>query len=406
MKSLKIILAFLLVLSTVVIAARAVPTTIDHVEFDDIELKLDSVNRVSIERGNEYEVEVRLTPTEDLDNVEVEASIKGYEYSSISDTTPVFDADANVTYIKRLHLEIPDDMDEDAYKLRIEVSDRDHTSTIATYNLKIDVPRHAVVIDDLLLTPGSTIKAGSALLASVRVENQGEKDETDVKVTFTIPEIGVSGSEYIDEIDNDDSEETEDIYLRIPRGTEAGTYKAIVEVEYDGKHMKETAETVINVLADETYAQQTTEEKVSIGLSATLQNVMPGNTAVFPITIENEGRNSKSFTITPPQVDWAKVSVTPSSAIIVEAGKVKTVFINVDTNEDVPAGSHTLTALVATGDAQEELTFTTQVETSKDVPVKGVLEITLAVLIIILILLGIGIGIAKMRDKDEPQKYY
>lgn len=402
MKIMRAIIALVCVLATLT-AANALPITVDSVELDDITLSQSLVNRVAIERGEEYEIEVRFTALQNLDDVEVEATITGYDFSdidAIEDHTPVFSADANVTYVKRLRLPFPDDLEEDAYKLRIRISDRDNPTTSLDYNIKVDVPRHAIKIQDVVLNPSGAVKAGSALLASVRVENKGDKDQNDVRVTVSIPELGISGTDYIDEIENgDEEEETEEIFLRIPRCTKAGTYDAMIEVWYNERRSKEAVTKPVSVLADESCDEMGTP-KTSITLGSSVQTVLPGETATYPVTLTNTGRTSTTFTVAPQQAEWADVTISPTNTLIVERGQTKTVFVNVQVGEKTPAGAHTLVATVQAGEHTQELSMTAQVEEAQT-QLAGFFETTLAVLLILLIIIGIAVGVSKMRDKTE-----
>lgn len=400
-----VIIALMVVLLTVSVAT-ALPITVDSVELDDISLSQNALNRVAIERGDQYEVEVRFTPWLDLDDVEIEAFLTGYEYNDvdrISDTIGVFSADANVTYVKRLQITFPDDIEEDAYKLRIIISDRDNPETVMSYNLKMDVPRHAMSIEDVILSSGDTVKAGGALLASVRVENKGEKDQDDVRVSISIPQLGITAVDYIEEVENgDEEEETEELFLRIPRCTKAGTYDAIIDVYYSENHRKASAKKEIHVLADETCG--TEEAKTSITLGSNLQEVMPGQVAVFPVTIANTG-NDKTFSLVPQQVGWADVSISPMSTFIAKENTPKTIFVNVKAKEDAPPGTHTLTVAVQTGNNREELSMSVNVAEVEEEKPSGFFEISLLVLLVILIIVVIGIGISKMRDKEQTEYY-
>ena len=100
----------------------------------------------------------------------------------------------------------------------------------------IDTDRHSVKIEELILRPGNSVRAGSALFAVVRVENQGKKEEQDVRVEVSIPELGVSDTAYIDEIDEEEQEETQELYLPIPRDADEGTYEVEATVVFDNGH--------------------------------------------------------------------------------------------------------------------------------------------------------------------------
>jgi len=412
MKALRIIIALTLFLVSIS-AVSALNIELERVEFDDITLRDDSVNRLSIERGDEYELEVRFTALQNLQDVEVRAFISGFEFSDvedISDNTPVFDADEGVSYVKRLHLRIPDDTDEDDYKMRVIISDRFSDEFIENYNLRIDVPRHSLDIEDVVFSPGNSVKAGSALLATVRVENKGEQDEDDVRVTINIPGLGVTATEYIEEIENGgngrtEEEETEQIFVRIPKCAKAGNYDVTVDVEFNQRRRKLTSRETITVLEDET-CDDDDKPQTTITLGNQVQNVLPGQTAIYPVTITNTGRTSKTFTVSIQNNNWATVSISPTSTLVVPAGQTQTLFVNVQPNEDVPAGAHSLVATVTTGEHIQELTLTSTIAEGQSSFLKGAFEAILIILVVLLVIIGIVLIIGHLRGKDQPETYY
>ena len=158
--------------------------------------------------------------------------------------------DANESRKFTLHLRISEDVEEDNYRLRVLITDRDGDAVLQNYNLKIDVERHDLSIEDIVLTPSGVVTAGQALLATVRVENQGEQDEDDVRIDFSIPALGVSGTDYIDEIEDDDEEESEEMFMRVPLCAETGVYDAEVVVTFDEGHQTERKLTRVRIEAN------------------------------------------------------------------------------------------------------------------------------------------------------------
>src|SRR3989338_4779220 len=238
MKYQKLLTVFVAMLLAVVLTTStfALDLSVDKVKVNSQELQPNAVTRLDVLRDGTVDVEVRFTPNKDMKNVELMAFISGYEYnknSRIFDSTPLFDADAGVSYVKKLHLYLPEDVDEDSYRLRLVVADRNDDQLVRDYQLKLDVPRHLLKIKDVLLYPGTTVKGGDVLLSSVRLENQGEKDEEDVKVTVSVPALKLSASDFVDEVENGRQEETEELFLRVPKCAEAGTYPLSVQVSYD-----------------------------------------------------------------------------------------------------------------------------------------------------------------------------
>ncbi len=251
-----IVFSVLLVLLSVMVAAQDtyVPVAIERAEIDDTEIEPFGLNQLDIERAQEFELELELHPWENAKDVEIRAFISGYEYNDVNDIEDhigPFDFDANVTYVKKMHLTLPDDVDVDDYQLRVIISDRNGWELVYNYELQVDTKRHAMTIEDVTLSPGSAVKAGQALLATVRLENKGQKDEDDVKVTATIPALGVSASEYIEEIENDEEEETEELFLRLPKCAEPGVYDMVVEAFYNDGHSKVGSSAKVTVLENE-----------------------------------------------------------------------------------------------------------------------------------------------------------
>ena len=241
-------------LSAVFVAAQEVPVAIERAEIDDTDIEPFGVNVLDIERDQEFELELVLESPEDADDVEIRVFISGYEYNDVNtvgDQIGPFDFDANVTYVKKMHLTLPDDIDVDDYQVRVIISDRNNKETVTRYTIQVNTKRHDMKIEDVTLNPSGSVKAGQALLVTARLENKGQKDEEDVKVTVSIPALGVSASDYIDEIDNDEEEETEEMFIRLPKCAEPGVYEMTFDVLYNEGHDRVSGSTQVTVLENE-----------------------------------------------------------------------------------------------------------------------------------------------------------
>lgn len=399
-------------------AVQALPVRIDAVKVNDVYLSPNTVNRLDVERGDTIDIEVVLTGTDAGNNVEVEAFVSGFEFNDIervSDTTGLFDVLTNVTYVKRLSIPLPDTLEKDDYKLRIIVSDRNNNEVLQNYNLKIDVPRHLVRVKDILLTPENEITAGGALLVSVRVENLGATEEEDVKVKVALPALGVSATKYVDEVDRDDDSETEEVYLRLPECAAAGVYDVVATVYYAEGHRTSTGSSKINILKNElcdgegAVSVVTPPSKVIIDVGSSFETVAQGSTAVFPVTITNHGRSSRSFSVIPAAGDWALLKVSPTTTVVLGAGKSHTTYVFVTPDAAVADGAHVVTTSISSsGDVLEQVAFTVNVETPEDnsgtsFTLKRALEIGLLVLLVLLIIVGVIVGFSMLRD-EEPQQ--
>ena len=232
-------------------AVSAIPVEITRAEIDDHKIDADETNRLDIVRDENVEFELVLEASENVDDVEVMIFVSGFDHNQdvrLADFVGPFDMDEGVTYRKTLDITFPDLVNEDDYKVRVIVSNRNDVELVQNYNVKIDVPRHKLKIVDASFSPSRTVQAGQALLATVRVENFGEKDEDDVKVTVSIPDLGVSASDHIEEIEYDDEESSEELYLRLPKCAEPGLYDMVLTVEYNDGFDRTSVQGEIEVL--------------------------------------------------------------------------------------------------------------------------------------------------------------
>jgi len=435
MKS-KIGLIFLCVISMLLVSGlvSAIPITINEVKVDGTELSPGAANRLDIERDQTFPVRVELTSTADLDDVEVEVFISGYEYNDrerISDSSHVFDMDANVTYIRKLELRLPPRVDEDDYRLRVLVTDRNGDELIQSYNLKLDVPRHSVTIDDVIFSPEGYVKAGRALLTTVRISNMGEKDEEGVRVRVAVPELGISASDYIDEVEkegsgNDDEVTSEELYMRVPDCAKPGTYDVVIEVTYDEGFETETRRTVVEILPDEacsarpgsgsTSSGEESTPQTIINVGAVAQDVSVGvGGATYPITLTNGGSSSRTYSVNAVgAADWAATTITPTNTLVLGKGETETVYVYVSATKGTPAGQRMFSVSVSSGDkVLKQIPLTANVVKGQGYTggVKRALEIGLVILVVLLVILGLIIGFNKLKGSeqdgsDESQTYY
>lgn len=235
-------------------AVSAIPVSVTRVEIDDHEIAQDQSTRLDVQRDNKVDFKVFLESNQDMKDVELQVFVSGFEHNvdvPLSDRVGPFDMDANVTYKKSLAITFPDLVQEDNYKVRVVVTDRDGKEVVQNYNVKMDFNgRHDVKIVDALFTPSRRVQAGQALLTVVRVKNFGEKDEKNVKVTAAVPQLTLSTSGYIDSVKSEQQKETEELYLKVPKCTAAGVYDMTLQVAYNDGFSRTAAQGQIEVLED------------------------------------------------------------------------------------------------------------------------------------------------------------
>ncbi len=408
---------FAIVMFTLALAgsALALPMTIAKVDVDGTTLQPDQINQLSIQRDQTFDVRVEFTATEAQDNVVGQVFISGYEHVKDSPTDAVgpFAIDANTTYSKKFQLKLPSDIQEDSYKLRIMFSDRNGQELIQDYNLKIDEKRHNIAVQDVLLNPESTVRAGSALLTTVRVKNFGQKDEENVKVEATIPALGLSASSYINKVKSNDQENTEELYMRVPREAKAGDYEMTVTVKYNDGADTTDKKVVVHVDSDNTY-QEEAQPKTTLTLGSTLENVNAGDSVIFPVTVTNNAQTDVAYTLAVAGAsDWSDVTISPTTTQIVKAGESKAFYLSIGVHPDTQEGTHVFTATVSAGNEQvEQIALTanvTQAKTSIWLTIGKVLGIALLAVIIVLVVIGVIVAYQRSRDESagtEAQTYY
>lgn len=430
-KMFSVLVLMLVSLLAVSAIASALPAEITEVKIDGTEIT-DGM-KLNIVRGQDIEVKVEVNSGDEeicvdeegnLCNVQIEARIRGYDHDNlIGDITDVFEMrTSNTIYPRTLRLTIPEriDIDPDAeYTLVIEAisSKGVFDSLTKNINLVISADRHLLDIKDIVLSPEREVKAGRALLSSVRIKNYGQKDEDGIKVKVSIPDLGVSASDYIDTIEADESTTSEELYLRIPECAEPGNYRVDVVVEYDDGDEAISEKTSITVVEGDTCSpisgpiSVTPETVISVGADS--QDVVRGQGgAVYPITITNSGRTARAYTVSTDGAGWATITMSPSSTVLLQPGEAGSVFVYVSAKSDAAVGQQMFVATVSSaGEVIKQVPLKANVlagGATSTIGIKKALEYGLIVLVILLVILGLIIGFNKLRaePEEEDRTYY
>jgi len=413
------LMLFLVGMLTISMVA-ALPVEITDVELDEDDLDPHGENSIwVVDRDNEFEVKVRVKALADVDDAQIEVYLRGYDHDDrVEDITDVFDMRENRTYTKKLNLKFPYRLDKDEYRLRVRVEDRNGDSTEETYDIAIESERHDLYIKDVVFSPSNAVVAGRSLLTTVRIKNTGMTDpEEGVKVSVSIPGLGISAADYIDEVDEDDAVTSEELYLRIPRCIQGGTYEAIIEVEFDDGDEVETVTRQITILEDETCAAEEEEEekpkpKTIITVGPTTQDAVAGEGGViYPLTVSNAGDEARTYVITADGYqNWADVTVNPANIVVVQSGEAEAIYVHLAAKEDASVGEHMFSLIVSSGgETLKQFTLKANVvegEASKPAvsdfgTIRRVLEIGLVVLVVLLVILGLIIGFSRLRSRDD-----
>jgi uncharacterized membrane protein len=404
--------------------ASAVNLEITDLEVNGHELSSTSTVSMDFNRGETLDIYVCVEALSEVRDAQIYAYITGYDYATdepdkVNDVTDTFDLLAGHGDCYDLNLEIPTKIDKDYFKLRIRAEDRNGESVDETYQLYLKgvTRKTAIEIKDFSLDPQEVI-AGRAFTAKVKVRNLWDDTIQDLKVTMSIPELNIQVSEYIDEVDPDESKTFEELLLRIPECAKAGTYDVNIFVEFDEYREVQDTGTIKVVSAgtcgtgSNSDTSTPTEEKTVVSVP-NVQEVSQGTSVVYPIVISNEGLTSHTYTVSVTGAStWATTRIDPSAVVVVPAGQSKTTYLYVDANDNAELGDKTFTLSIDSGSETKNVPLiakiTKSANSSSDWSLfKKWLEIALVALVVILIIVGLMIGFGKMReDKRESEPYY
>tara|TARA_Y100000310_G_scaffold167856_1_gene167822 strand:+ start:28311 stop:29597 length:1287 start_codon:yes stop_codon:yes gene_type:complete len=417
--SLGVMFLTLLVLSTVALAADPRIEILD-VELDSKPLNEVGSNPVSFKRNQDnLEVQVHFRSNVDNNNIQVEAFMRGHDQSNeiVGDLSDVFRVRKNIDYYKDLTIDIPSRMEQSNFVLFVRVYARNGQIASQDYQIRVEAESHEIRIKDVVLNPENEIRAGRTLLASLRLKNMGVNDEEGVKVRVSIPELGISASDFVNEIeaesdssDNDQATSNE-LFLRIPRDAETGVYTVVAEALFRDLDEKVSYETEIRVIGEE-QAAPTTQEKTVIIVPTERQALTAGGSELFyPITITNMGSESKAYTLTVDALAWGTGRVSPSNFDVVNAGDSKTFNVHVAASASAPAGEQTFLVTIKSGDKvlkqiPLKSVISGKTSVSGGFSLKTVLEVLAVVLVVLIIIILLVFGLSRVtrRDDDDEDK--
>ncbi len=414
---------FVISLLTVsMVSAASEPSTLGDLTAGYVEVEVNDEENggspLTVERGEELEVEVTFDHQGMVDakNIEVEAQLLGYDEEDVEDSAVV----KKVTHGTQgtdvtLKLTVPNDFAYGNATLRVRVSGGANEADLTVdYALYVESQTHSVKIADVSFSPGLTVKAGhQTLLTTVLVENVGDNPEEDVKVTVAVPALGLSASEYLDEVAADDKEDVDEMFLNIPYDTKAGEYEVKVTVQYDDLEESVTETYTLKVVENDLILKDLPQKsgKTVLAAGPEMQTVAAGKTATYAVALTNDGSASKAYAVEAATGDWATASVS-EKLVVLEPGKSAVVYVDLTAADDATAGEHLASLTVKSGSdvlAVEILkaAVTAPAKADSETSLRNGLEIALVVLVVLLVLLGLVIGFSRLRkDDDGEEKYY
>lgn len=416
-KNLKILITTLVLLISLATFASADSDLYDikSVYLDGIEVSSGDISQVEL--GNSVEVKVYIEgtgdtttcPDGDVDDCEVDVKVKvwigGYEYDDVEAISSEFSIEPGVTYRKNLELEIPEDLDvkDNDYTLYVEVYDSDDYER-ESYEIYTEKQRNSLEIMDVIYD--STVNAGEELQIEIRIENNGDKKQEDIKVEISLEDLD-SASGYIDELaseeeDNADEESSEsiDFVLDIPEDTESGNYELAVTVTYNNGH--ESIDKTFTVNIDGEESESTTETETSVSTSSTSLSGQEGKTKTLELNFTNPNTEDATYEVTVSGISqWASSEVSPET-LELQGGESEKVSVTITPDSDA-AGEHEFSIQIL--DSDGNLVKEIQMDMDVNEGSNSWLKIGFLILIVLIVLIALIVIFKKLiKDDDDDDE--
>ncbi len=396
----------LLVFSSLGVMAAPIPVDLEWVEVSGTRLDPtgQSVLREEYRRDDELNVRLRLSTPTEVEDVVVTAFVSGYEFSTISDSVRLHRMNPGRAYTRDLDIRLPELMEDGEYKLRILITDKDSESLVQEYDIAVGLDEHMLVISDVVFYESEVARPGEAMYSIVRLANRGDRDYDDVRVSMSIPELGISTTDFVNTIESGETRTSPELYLRMPQDAKAGTYDVVVEADYH--HVRSTTET-FSIDVVETSEPKPAEPKTVVSASTETQTVSVGSNAVYPVTISNLAGQSRTYKLSIEATDeWADFRVSPSNLVLLEGYEAKTVYVHA-TPKAGASDTNVFVLNIEDGTDKSQVAFQTDVLPVEDrTGFRRALEIGLIVLVVLLVIVGLIVAftrLASREDEDEDE---
>jgi hypothetical protein len=388
------------------------------VDADDLEVDIDSGNRVTIDYPRNFIDSETVTFTVedengDKDTESVRFRVKDcdgedhdyYDYGYIDTYIPTIifqefkpepEPNTQCTLYDRVTRRQLPDLDCDGVP-----DDRDNCPATPNKDQK-DVNKNGIgdacdLSVELFTIAPSSIPAGESFTVKAVVRNKAGADLEDVKVRAYIEALGITQTINIDSLKDGESEEL-DFTLTIPQCTTAKDYIVKMQGEYKSRD-------VLFQSGKVTVTQgrcADTQGNMNVVDSYNIQDIPPGGTAIFPFKITNADGEQKAYVVRLVGVDgWGTYSLDTGSVVIVKPYGERVVNALVTANANAPAGERTIMAEIHQGNEVEQIVLVASVKgqekKSTMLNMILILEYVLAALIIIALVLGVSYYVQKKR---------
>jgi uncharacterized membrane protein len=401
-KILSFVAIFVVVLAlTAVVPVAAQFVNVTGVTVDGVENAGSKV--VAGQVSEKVPVLVEFVANEDAEDVEVRIEIDGLPGPDVSERVDLGHVLAGRTYVARFTLPLPEasdirDLTEDL-SLDVEISAHAQDDVRESYDLTLQ--RELYSLEVLSVEVDERVLAGDRLALEVVVENNGHERLDNVYVKASIPELGVSRTVYVEDLDSVDEEDHDSLdtsrsrrlYLTVPRAALPGIYTLEVKAyTHDSDYASTTVERQVVVDGAETGVVPTT----------TARTVEVGEETTFNVVLLNPHGRMVVYSLTPEQTSGLIVDVA-EPVVAVPADSSVTVKVRVKATESVAEGTHLVT-VHATSESglEKQVNLTLHVEDAKTATnTVAILTVVLAIIFVVLLVILIVLLTKRPVEAEE-----
>lgn len=242
---------------------------------ESVKLNGKSGGDLTLEEANEFDVEVKNTYTQDINDIKVTVTILDVDGDDIEEESESFDLGDGKDDTITVSFDFSgENVDESQYTVQIEVEgeadDGTEHRTVQTITVDVERENHQVIVQKATLG-SSTLQCSRQTSLQVIVENIGENDEDDVEIKVKNVPLGIDLSKTnieLDKFSGSDNEYRTTFNLNFEDAV-AGSHTLTVEVYRDGS-VDDTEEVPVQISSCSTTSATTGQTPVQAGAADSL----------------------------------------------------------------------------------------------------------------------------------------
>lgn len=414
------IIAIVVLMLTSMISVNA----LTGVDMDTLEVKLNGETisngaKIAVMKGEDITAKVCFTPDQDV-NSYFEFAIVGGKYRDLDMRA---DTGAKVKFFKDVKdcaqatFKINTKVEMGNYTLRVFSFDRnsDSKTSVADYNIFVVGKQDELVFEKVSMS--NSVMAGKQINPKVFVRNNGREDVARADITAELRTlsgtvVAKSNIVSVEDLDvNAMNKPSEEMQIEVPATLAPGVYEVAFVAQFNDDYATSEATRTITVekCLGQCAGKVTSQAETVITAEARAKEVGASGSAVYSVSIKNEGSRAVAYTVKVDGADFAIAEVQPTNFFTVEAGKAKDINVVITPKAGAAKGDHEFgVTVVGEDEVVADLSLVaTVVDGSSVAPswanIKNGLQIGFVVLFVLLVILALIVVLNRFKGKDSEE---